>query len=95
MSASSANVSSGMLASRSMRAPSIRRHTSSTRLRYGSPFALAAGLGVGQGSMRSSRSLPRKSSLPKLGFVHSVCRAASATVRASRALGPWVGVDVG
>ena len=46
------------------------------------PSAIFSGSGVGHGSIRSIRSRPRNSSLPKLGLRQSASRAASATCRA-------------
>src|SRR3954464_4607549 len=78
---------SGSLASRSISSGS----TSSTRNvlnfeRNASPFSTAAGSFLGCGWIRSSRRLPRKSSLPKLGFSQPCSRALSATCRASFSL---------
>jgi hypothetical protein len=74
--------SSGMLASRSICSPSTVRPKASSFFRNASPLAVDSGLGVGHGSINPSRSRPRKSCLPKLGFRHSVSRADSATWRA-------------
>src|SRR3954447_5739981 len=54
--------------------------------RNASPFSTAAGSSLGWGWMRSSRRLPRKSSLPKLGFSQPCSRALSATCLASFSL---------
>ena len=51
-----------------------------------SPLRVASASRRGCGWMRSSLKRPRKSSLPKLGSVHSRSRAASATWRASFSL---------
>ena len=45
-----------------------------------------SGGAAGNGCTRSRRKLPRKSSFKKLGAVHSVSRASSATCRASASL---------
>ena len=50
------------------------------------PCATAAGSSLGWGWMRSSRRLPRKSCLPKLGFSQPCSRALSATCLASFSL---------
>src|SRR5437763_773740 len=79
--------SSGIRASRSICSGSTlfsRNVRSSARKR--SPFSVASAESFGCGWMRSSRKLPRKSSLPKLGSFHSASRAASATWRASFSL---------
>ena len=62
------------------------RGTSRNVARKRSPFSIASASSRGCGWIRSSRKLPRKSSLPKLGSFHSCSRAASATCRASRSL---------
>src|SRR3954447_25963116 len=72
--------SSGILASRSIRRGStcsVRKPRS--RSRNASPRCAAAGSSSGWGWTRSRRKLPRKSSLPNDGLVHSVSRLASAT----------------
>src|SRR4051794_5453388 len=79
--------SSGIRASRSICSGSTlfsRNVRSSARKR--SPFSVASAESFGCGWMRSSRKLPRNSSLPKLGSFHSASRAASATWRASFSL---------
>ena len=77
--------SSGICASRSIRAPSISVSQKSRSLaRNSSPRRTSSTAGVGCGWMRSSRKRPRNSSLAKLGLRQSCSRAASATWRASR-----------
>src|SRR3954454_14518426 len=78
---------SGIFASRSISSGShsvVRKCFRSARKR--SPFSTACGSSLGWGWMRSRRKRPRKSSLPKLGLLHSASRAASATWRASFSL---------
>src|SRR3954465_6692123 len=79
--------SSGIFASRSIcsASTSLTRNSRSVA-KKASPFSIAAASSRGCGWIRSSRKLPRKSSLPKLGSFHSCSRAASATCRASRSL---------
>src|ERR1700755_669713 len=79
--------SSGILASRSIRSGSTSLTRNSRNVaRKRSPFSVAAASSRGWGWIRSRRKLPRNSSLPKLGSVHSCSRAASATWRASRSV---------
>ncbi len=78
-------VSSGILASRSMRALSTFVSQKARRVaRNFSPRRTSSTAGVGCGWMRSSLKRPRNSSLAKLGLRQSCSRAASATCRASR-----------
>ncbi len=83
-------VSSGILASRSMRAarPSASSvsQNARNRARKASPRRTSSSAGIGCGWIRSSRKCPRKSSLAKLGLRQSCSRAASATCRASRSV---------
>ncbi len=82
-----ATTSSGMRASRSMRAPStVLSQNARSLARNSSPRRTDSSSGSGWGWMRSSRKRPRNSSLAKLGLCQSCCRAASATWRASRSV---------
>ena len=79
--------SSGIFASRSISSGSTSRSRNTrSRARNRSPFSTAAGSSRGCGWIRSSRKLPRNSSLPKLGSCHSFSRASSATCLDSRSL---------
>ena len=72
--------SSGIFASRSICSGStcsVRK--ARRRSRNASPFSTASGVELGCGWIRSRRKLPRNSSLPNDGLVHSVSRLASAT----------------
>ena len=84
---SPSTTASGSFASRSISSGSTSlTRNSRSRARNASPFSTAAGSFLGCGWMRSSRRLPRKSSLPKLGFSQPCSRALSATCRASFSL---------
>ena len=74
----------GIFASRSICNGSTCSSRKALRVsRKRSPFSTAVGSSGGWGWIRSRRKLPRNSSLPKLGSLHSASRAASTTSRAS------------
>ena len=76
--------SGGILPSRSIASPStFSRRSFSSAARNGLARSSSSALGSGWGWIRDIRSRPPNSSARKLGSVHSVWRAASATSRAS------------